>query len=224
MKYLSWNEKTIDSDSSEKEISSLYNDGYLFTRLGKGEMQQTRSVRIDLNKFNLSSENRRIIKKNEGMKLTVAEIPFKDYDYSIGKLAKDFYDTRFETGIMSAQKVKEMLTDLSASNFNSLLIYFINDSSADNSPLGYSITYSNKDINHYCYPFYDLNKSSKDIGLGMMTLAVEYAKNSGKKYIYLGSLQRPSDIYKLQFEGLEWFDGKKWQTDIEEVKEILKNK
>ena len=61
----------------------------------------------------------------------------------------------------------------------------------------------------------------KDMGLAMMISAIQYAKDSGMKYIYLGSLQRPADTYKLQFEGLEWFDGKVWQTDIEEVKKIL---
>ena len=55
----------------------------------------------------------------------------------------------------------------------------------------------------------------------MMIRAIEWAKQSGKRYVYLGSLQRPSDTYKLQFEGLEWFDGKEWKTDLEEVKKVL---
>ena len=58
----------------------------------------------------------------------------------------------------------------------------------------------------------------------MMIRAINFAKESGMKYIYLGSLQRPSDTYKLQFAGLEWFDGKKWSQDIEEVKKILVKK
>jgi arginyl-tRNA--protein-N-Asp/Glu arginylyltransferase len=61
------------------------------------------------------------------------------------------------------------------------------------------------------------------MGLGMMIRAIEYAKSAGAKYTYLGSLQRPSDTYKLQFEGLEWFDGEKWSTDEKEVREILVN-
>ena len=52
--YLTWAEKTI-TDFSDANINSLYNEGYVFTRIGKGVMQQTRSVRIDLSKFELSS-------------------------------------------------------------------------------------------------------------------------------------------------------------------------
>jgi arginyl-tRNA--protein-N-Asp/Glu arginylyltransferase len=60
------------------------------------------------------------------------------------------------------------------------------------------------------------------MGMGMMTRAVEHAKQNNKKYLYLGSAQRPNDTYKFQFEGIEWFDGTEWQDDINEIKELLK--
>jgi arginyl-tRNA--protein-N-Asp/Glu arginylyltransferase len=59
------------------------------------------------------------------------------------------------------------------------------------------------------------------MGLAMMITAVQKAKEVGLKYVYLGSLQRPTDVYKLQFSGLEWFDGKDWSTDLAEAKKIL---
>jgi arginyl-tRNA--protein-N-Asp/Glu arginylyltransferase len=55
----------------------------------------------------------------------------------------------------------------------------------------------------------------------MMLTAIADAKANGKKYIYLGSAQRSSDTYKLQFAGLEWFDGTKWQTDTHQLKTLL---
>ena len=64
--YLTWDEKTI-TDFSPENINSLYNEGYVFTRKEKGIMNQTRSVRIDLSHFELSSENRRILKKTKGI-------------------------------------------------------------------------------------------------------------------------------------------------------------
>ena len=218
MNYLHWNEQTI-TDFSEKSISEMYDRGYVFTRIGKGVMHQTRSVRIDISKFELSSENRRIIKKISPADLSETTTPLTKYDFSIGKLGKDFYDKKFGPGIMSAQKIKEMLTDVSRSNFNTLLIYTIYPSTI---PSGFAICYQNADILHYSYPFYDLEKSPKDMGLGMMTLAIEHARKAGMKYVYLGSLQRPTDTYKLQFKGLEWFDGQKWSTDLDAVREILK--
>ena len=244
MNYLSWNQITI-ADFSEANVSAMYSRGYVFTRLGRGMMQQTRSVRIDLSKFSLTSENRRIFKKTTEMsEPTLNQLPLKDYDFKLGKLAKDFYDTKFGPGIMSAQKVKEMLTDASKSNFNTLLRYSINTGSIDTETagnlvdsqmiqqnhttmttgqncLGYAICMKNSSILHYSYPFYDLTVTSKDTGLGMMIRAIEYAKAANLKFVYLGSLQRPTDTYKLQFDGLEWFDGKEWQTDLQEVKRLL---
>src|SRR5947209_1953078 len=73
------------------------------------------------------------------------------------------------------------------------------------------------------YPFYDWNETPQYMGLGMMSRAISHAKEGGMKYIYLGSLQTPADTYKLQFEGLEWFDGKTWQNDLEKAKKLLKN-
>jgi leucyl-tRNA---protein transferase len=218
--YLSWNEQTITDFSSEK-VANMYHNGYVFTRVGKGVMKQTRSVRINLTAFTLSSENRRIIKKTEGLSLATHPLPYAAYDFSIGKLGKDFYDTKFEKGTMSAQKIKEMMTDAEKSNFNLLLTYQDGSTEGDPTIAGYTICYHSSSLIHYSYPFYDLNSSPKDMGMGMMVRAISFAKESGLPYIYLGSLQRPSDTYKLQFEGLEWFDGKEWKTDISEAKRLL---
>lgn len=212
----------VVADLSEKNVNEMYDRGFLFTRLGKGVMQQTRSARIDLSRFSLTSENRRILKKTtdiDGPKSI--ELPFKDYDFKIGKLAKDFYDSKSGVGTMSAQKIKEMLTDESQSNFNVLLKYSIQCDR--NTRFGFAICRRTSSFLHYSYPFYDLDIASKDTGLGMMIRAIEHAKSKELKYVYLGSLQRKSDTYKLQFEGLEWFDGEKWQTDLEIAKQALQN-
>jgi arginyl-tRNA--protein-N-Asp/Glu arginylyltransferase len=209
MEYLHWNEEKI-TDFSDANITKMYNRGFVFTRIDKGVMHQTRSVRIDLSKFEPSSENRRVLKKVEGMEIEAFDLPYPAYSWELGKLAKDFYEEKFGPGIMSANKIKEMMTgDL---NFN-FLLKFGND--------GYVICYKNPEIFHYSYPFYDLTESPKDMGLGMMTKAIQGVKKKGHKYMYLGSLQRPTDTYKLQFAGLEWFDGKEWSADLKKVKTIL---
>ena len=206
----------------------MYEKGYVFTRIDRGVMQQTRSVRLDLSKFELTSENRRIIKKVPDLMIQSVDLPLggaasdlggrtSSYDFTIGKLAKDFYETKFGPGIMSAQKVKEMLTDQSKSNFNCLLNFSLNE----NAPIGFAIVYTTPTFMHYSYPFYNLNESAKDMGLAMMVKTIVFAKESGLKYVYLGSLQRPTDTYKLQFEGLEWFNRKEWSKDLEEVKKLL---
>ncbi|HYE59905.1 MAG TPA: hypothetical protein VEA18_01850 [Candidatus Kapabacteria bacterium] len=213
--YLHWNEQTI-SDFSPAQINAHYANGYVFTRLGKGIMHQTRSVRVDLTTFELSSENRRILKKTDGLTLSVVPLPYPGYHWSLGKLAKDFYETKFGEHIFSANKVKELLTDKDNSNLTHLFIY-----TRDNIPCGYCIVVETDELIHYSYPFYDLKKAPKDMGMGMMLRAILYAQEQGKKYIYLGSAQRQSDTYKMQFAGVEWFDGKEWKKEIQKLKEEL---
>jgi len=216
MNYLHWQEEKI-TDFSPENISAMYDRGFVFTRKGYGVMHQTRSCRINLEKFSLTSENRRILKKGADISVSHEVLPLSDYSFTIGKMAKDFYTTKFGEGVMSTQKIKEMLTDASKSNFNALIVY----ADKTGEKIGYTILYENNDIVHYSYPFYDLTEAPKDMGLVMMTKMIDGAKKWNKRYFYLGSLQRPTDTYKLQFEGLEWFDGKTWQSDLEEVKKIL---
>ncbi|MES3031596.1 MAG: hypothetical protein V4697_04280 [Patescibacteria group bacterium] len=208
MEYLHWKEKMV-TDFSESSLSDLYNQGFVFTRREKGLMHQTRSIRIDLSKFEITSENRRILRKGEEIIMTPQTIPYANYSWEIGKLAKNFYDTK-ASGAFSANKIKEILT--TEHNFNTLLDY---------SGLGYSICYQNSSMIHYSYPFYDLEKAPKEMGMIMMTKVIVDAQEKGLKYVYLGSLQRPTDTYKLQLSGIEWFDGEVWQSDLEKAKMIL---
>jgi arginyl-tRNA--protein-N-Asp/Glu arginylyltransferase len=251
MGYLSWNEQTI-TDFSEANVNAQYNQGYVFTRKGKGVMNQTRSVRIDLSKFELSSENRRIVKKTEQLAINNQQLPYQNYVWQIGKLAHDFYETKFGKGTFSANKVKELLTDPEKSNFNTVFVYSIlpsrpersvversgsngsddpdssplarNDKNDLNQNIGYCIALETTELIHYSYPFYELRTIGSElsnIGLGMMLRAILYAKENGKKYIYLGSASRPTDTYKLQFTGIEWWDSRVWQTDLEKLKKTL---
>jgi len=169
--------------------SLKYNEGFVFTR-AKGEFYQNNSVRIDLSRFELCSENRRILKKVD-LALTVKSLPLSDYHWKIGKMAKDFYDAR--DAKFSANKIKELLT--TEHNFNILLDYGV----------GYCICYMNEEILHYCYPFYA--SENKDTGMNMMLRAIIYAQEKGLKYVYLGSFNK----YKMQFEGVEVFKDGGWK-------------
>ena len=215
--YLKWSEQTI-TDFSDANTNRMYADGFFFTRESKGKMYQTRSVRIDLGKFELSSENRRVLKKTEDIGLMTYELPYEKYSWEIGKMGKEFYQTKFGEGIFSANKIKELLTK--KHNFNKLFIY-----NNKQEAVGYCICFETDKILHYSYPFYVLHHTSyvisPNLGLGMMLKAIIYAKEAGKKYVYLGSAKDAKAKYKLQFEGLEWFDGEKWKNDIDELKGIL---
>ena len=178
--YLSWEEKTI-TDFDDESVVQAYNEGFVFTRVGKGIMNQTRSLRIDLSKFELSSENRRILGKTEDLILSAQSIPYVDYDWTIHKMGKEFYEKKFGEKTFSAQKIKELITDKDKSNFNKLFVYKIK-----NEVVGYCICLETKNILHYCYPFYrisDFGFRISNLGMGMMLKAIVWAKENGKKYV-----------------------------------------
>ena len=214
--YLSWNETTL-TDITPTLVTSMYDQGYVFTRKEKGNMNQTRSIRIHLPSYTPSSENKRILKKIESVSITSETIPYTKYDWNIGKCGKDFYSSKFGEHTFSANKIKELLT--TEHNFTTLLRYHINQED-----IGYAICYENDTIRHYSYPFYSLTQTAvSSLGMGMMVRAIDDAVQKGYTYVYLGSAQRPTDTYKLQFSGLEWFDGTTWQQDDTTLKQILMN-
>lgn len=211
-KYFSTDEIVIDTTDSDL-VSEKYSEGYVITRLGKGVLQQTKSLRIDLENFKLTSENRRILRKTEGVSCELRKLPLEDYSWEIHKLGKDFYSSKFGEGTMSASKIKELFNDEEKSNVNYVFEYTFEEK-----VIGYCLCYVNKDIIHYSYPFYNLELDMNNLGLGMMIRGIEWAKDAGKKYIYLGSISTPESKYKLQFNNLEWWDGEKWDKDLEVLK------
>ena len=212
--YYRTDQKTI-LDLSVKNIEDHYNRGYVFTRLAKGTMNQTRSIRIDLSKFELSSENRRVLKHVEGLEVSKSEVPmkFEDYDWEIAKLAKDFYTEKFGSKTFTANKARELLTNPFKSNYNVVLKYTLTVEK-----VGYAIAFETNSIFHYAHPFYYYERFNNNFGMGMILLAILSAMEGKKKYFYIGSATKPEDKYKLQFKGLEWYDWNNWSTDIEKLK------
>ncbi len=208
-------------------INDLYNEGFVFVRKGKGIMQKIRSLRVDLEYFELTSENRRVLKKTENISIEKDNLPYIEYSYNIHKMGFTYYKARFGNKVMTANKIKEMFTNMDKSNMNSVFVYKdknLNDVNfaQRTNVQGYALAYMNKYMLHYAYPFYDLSYFNLNMGICMMLKAIIFAKEHNLDYVYLGSVYKKESIYKLQFKGLSWFDGRIWNNNIKELKEILK--
>lgn len=213
MNYHIMAEKLVDYRLNT-EIEQSYANGYLFGRIKPGYVYQTRSLRLDLRKFQLSSENRRILKKSP-LDMVAIDLPIKEgYDWQIHKLGKDYYSSKFPGIEFSASKIRQMLT--SEFHFNMILKY-----SLSGETVGYVVTLVTENILHYCYPFYDLDNPSPNLGMSMMINAIIWAQLHGKTFVYLGGANKAADKYKLQFKGLSWWDGHTWQEDLETLKQNL---
>ena len=209
MSYLTWNEQTI-ADFSDNRVNEMFDRGFVFTREGHGAMYQTRSVRVDLNKFVLTSENKRVLRKVENLDLNIVPLPHQNYDWRIHKLGVDFYTKKFGEKIFSANKIKELVTE-KTSNYNRLFEYATGDET-----VGYCIVYENSDLIHYAYPFYNLDTQINNLGMGMMTKAVVWAKEHGKN-MYISAVRkiRPrfTKLNSKDLNGLMGTNGKRILTN-----------
>ena len=227
MGYHRFRDITIE-DMSERNIEALYDQGFVFTRLGRGVLHQVRSVRVRLAEFTPSSENRRALERSSEIFLEFFRLNQFSYHWSIGKLAKDFYKVKFGPDVMSANKIKELFSDPDRSSMNSVLVF-----THAKTPVGYCLTFESPHLIHYSYPFYQHpgfdpkeNKTlfnlnpPKIMGIAMLTKAVVWAKDNRKEFIYLGSIQDRRSLYKFQFKGIEWFDGNEWKQSKPRKEEI----
>jgi arginine-tRNA-protein transferase len=226
----------IKEDSDE--LDKLYEMGLLPSRARLNLFYLARSLRIDLSKFEPTSENRRIQRKTEYLKMSIINLQQFKYDYTIGKLAKDFYDERFGKGTMSANRIKWLFTSGACSH-----VLVFKDSSKDK-VIGYCIVNSTRNIMHYAYPFYETEYFEKNAGMGMMLQALMWAKGSTGavepamgavepakgaeptselKYVYLGTCYTQASLYKIQFKGVEYFNGFEWGNNVDKLKELVKN-
>ncbi len=217
--YHFFNEITLEAASNDF-IEKKYGEGYVLTRFGPHLMRQVRSVRVRLGLFQLSSENRRILKKYSPLTIHYETLPYAKYHWSIGKLAVDFYTAKAGKGVMSAQKIKTLFTS-PRSSMNAFFVYHWEQKSK---PLGYCLLFSSAHMLHYAYPFYNIAHAHAftlpSLGMAMMLKAILWAQEKNMDHIYLGSIQDERSFYKFQFKGVEWWDGERWQQEKPQKSQI----
>ncbi len=196
-------------------IDKIYESGFLPSRSKLDLYYLARSVRVDLDKFKESSENRRISKKTGYMSLDVVSLDGFKYDYTIGKMGKDFYDKRFGKNVMSVNKIKWLFTE----GFPTHVAVYKDNAKV----LGYCLLVKGENFVHYAYPFYDLNYFKRNAGIGMMLKLIQWAKKNELRYVYLGTCYSESALYKIQFKGCEYFTGWNWSSDLNELKNLARN-
>ncbi|KXK27437.1 MAG: putative arginyl-tRNA--protein transferase [candidate division WS6 bacterium OLB20] len=217
MGYINWGEKTVDV-TDDQAVSSAYDEGYVFIRTSPGAMQKTRSLRVDLAKFTLNSENRRVLRKLPGLSVQSRGLPIpkEEYDWNIHRTGKEFYGKKFNDISFSAARIRYLLTSPEM-HFSTLLQYAVDSVTA-----GYAICYANGDLLHYAYPFYEFENYPANLGMAMMVHAILLSKETGRKYCYLGSVRSVRDLYKLQFSGLSYYDRTGWSSDLDPLKAELR--
>ena len=197
--------------------ADLFKQGFLPSSRDLDRFYLCRQVRIDLRKYSPSSENRRILRKGQGIAGTLIERSEFDYTPKRREFYKTYADIKFGKDVMPYER----LDALFQSKITSHVMVYTDEKSSDE--IGtVTLLLQEPELAYYYYAFYDLNYYSRNLGMFMMTACVGFFAELGFRYLYLGSCYLPTALYKTQFKGAEFFNGTGWSGDLEELKFLVK--
>lgn len=183
-------------------------DGYIY--------YMARSLRVVLSEFELSSENRRVIRKFENFPVDRQWIEKKDFGLVIPEVRSfwlRFCEVRFRNGKMDKRRLDYILK----SPFVTGMIRY----SVGDVHVGDVLISHHGNILHYWFSFYELEKYKEfPLGKFLMLDVIRQCKEKGLSYVYLGTCYGVESLYKVRdFKGIEYFDGMGWRKDVEVLKE-----
>jgi arginyl-tRNA--protein-N-Asp/Glu arginylyltransferase len=196
--------------------ADLFSAGFLPSSRQLDRFYLCRHIRVQLEKFEPSSENRRILRKGEGS--LVKLIPRGEFAYTPARreFCKRYTDAKFGASGMSYERLDSLFNSPVTTH---VLLFTEARTGAE---VGLATLYVEGDrMAFYYYAFYDLAHANRSLGMFMMTAAVELFAARGSKQLYLGSCYADNALYKTQFTGMEFFTGHRWSDNLEELKSLL---
>ncbi len=206
----------------KEELPEIYAKGFLpysnDVNLKFETYYLARSLRIDLERFRETSENRRVLKKIAVLKPEMQRIPVSKFnlnDTDFTDFCFDFAAKRFSEPL-SRERLSYILNTKSISD---IFEFTIRGKKA-----GYVIAVIEQDSLHYWFSFFDLNYPEYSLGKFMMFSVINWAYQNDLKYVYLGTVYGEKSLYKVRdFKGLSFFDGNRWNTDMKQLKTKCKS-
>lgn len=196
------------------EVEKIYASGFLPFRDKPGIYYLARSLRVDLSGFDLSSENRRILRKTENITAEIKPLAEFSYRPEVQKLCVNYARERFGQGVMPAPTIKGIFT---GGVYNQVFVF----KDSTDREVGWAICYLNEHLLQFAHSFYDLSFFKQDLGARMMLEAVIWSQNHGRQYAYLGTCYENKALYKTEFKGVEFFNGFTWSNNMQELKDLI---
>lgn len=200
-----------------ESASTIFAHGFLPASREMDRYYLCRQVRVRLNEFSLSSENRRILRKGEGISAEL--ISASDYRYTPDRREsfKTYADIKFGKDVMTYDRLDSLFN---SSIITDLLVF---KDIETNKEIGtVTLFLQPGKLAYYYYAFYDLNYYARNLGMFMMTRAVQFFAGQNFDFIYLGTCYKRNAVYKTQFRSCEFFNGFKWSDNIKELKYLIK--
>jgi hypothetical protein len=176
-----------------------------------------RQLRVPLKEWKSTSENRRVLRKGIGLECRL--VPRVEFDFSTAQQRAwlAYAEERFGQGVMPAERLNRLM----ASPVISHLLVFRHAPSA--TEVGWVLMYLEPPrVAYYYFAFYDLNWAARNLGMFMMTRAVEFFLDQGYQHLHLGTCYQERALYKAQFEPLEYSTGWGWSRDSSVLKALVR--
>jgi len=203
------------------EIDTIYRQGFLpysnTLSLKEPHYYLARSLRVELDKFSDTSENRRVAKKIAVLEPSITVIDKQDFDKSdaFDKFCLDYAAIRFDDAMPKERF--NYIYDWQALN------KIFEFKAGNGTLLGYVLAVVTDKIVHYWFSFYDLEHSRLGLGKWMMFSVIDWAKQQNLQEVYLGTCYGEKAMYKMRdFKGLSFFDGNEWNADMKLLKSKCK--
>jgi len=203
--------------TTDDRLSEVYTQGYLpFSGSpdvhGVGYM--ARSLRIRLEHWLPNSENRRIYRKFDSVERVILPVTELIDRSQMLNFCHAYFAERHGENIMPAARLTYILD---SGWVTDVISYLYQGKIAAYVWLGRDGT-----ATHFYYSFYDLTYAKQSLGLWLMTdLALE-SQARGNEHLYLGTAYGEKGLYKINFDGLEWWDGQEWCTDRQALKQLCR--
>lgn len=197
--------------------ADLFAAGFLPSSRQLDRFYLCRHLRVPLEKFLPSSENRRILRKGDGIVATL--VPRAEFAFTPERRAfcQRYASAKFGPAGLDAQR----LDSLFQSPITTHVLRFTAEASG--AELGFATLYlEGARLAYYYHAFYDLAEAHRNLGMFMMTTAVQLLARQGCQWIYLGSCYSENALYKTQFRGVEFFNGHRWSDRLDELRLLLR--
>ena len=201
---------------ADEKPADILARGFLPSSYALDRFYMCRHIRVALGEFSASSENRRILRKCEGIEARI--VPRADFEFTEKRRAfcKAYADVKFKPSGMALERLDALL----ASRIVTHVLIFTDTAAA--AEVGLVMLYMDEpSAAFYYYAFYDLAYYARNLGMFMMTLAVAKLAERGVRHVYLGTCYSQNALYKFQFSGAEFFNGFTWSRNGRELRYLV---
>jgi hypothetical protein len=168
-----------------------------------------RQVRVRLDRFQPSSENRRILRKGEGLDLAI--VPRAQFEWTLER--REFCET-YARARWTSPPSPGRIDRLFHAPMTTHVGVFLDRDGVDR---GLVTLYQDEGTWFYSNAFYEPDAPAGR-GAFLMTSMVDCLARDGQGFLHLGTCYSRSALYKTQFAGVEFHTGNGWSADLEDLK------